>query len=537
MPTSNRFAYQSLAEVRRDAEELHVADTLRFSEDISVLHTPLTLPNGATLPNRFVVHPMEGFDSLPNGAPGELAFRRYRRYAEGGFGLIWFEATAVLFEARSNPCQLWLNDDNWTVFRDLVAATKKAGRDAHGVEPMMVIQLTHSGRYSRPLGYPQPLIAHHSRFLDPIHHLTPDYPLVSDEYLDQLQRHFVHAAQLAEKAGFDGIDLKGCHRYLMAELLASYTRTNSRYGGEALENRSRLMRETLAAIRRETSRIFVTTRMNATDEMPYPYGFGMAHDGSMNVDLTETLDYIRQLRQFDMPFINVTIANPYYQPFYGRPFDIPVIGTPASPEHPMTGVARFLAIVAQVQRANPGFPIIATGYTWLRQFAPNAAAASILNGEASLVGFGRGSFAYPDMPADLARNGHLTPSKCCITCSRCTQIMRDGAHTGCVIRDAATYKTPYDLSRQFATGKAAVAEFLVANATPAFPADTDAAHATAFLKTYAKGDLREAVRMLRQGFAKGCDQTCAADGTPAPQPVRDAADTLARYADMCQLEG
>lgn len=532
MPTNNRFAYQSLEEVRRDAEELQVSDKLRFSDDVSILQTPVSLSTGQTLANRFVVHPMEGFDSLPNGAPGELAFRRYRRYAEGGFGLIWFEATAVLFEARSNPCQLWINDDNWTVFRDLVAATKAAARAAHGFEPLMVIQLTHSGRYSRPLGYAQPLIAHHSRYLDPIHHLDESYPLVTDEYLDQLQEHFVHAAQLAEKAGFDGIDLKGCHRYLMAELLASYTRRDSRYGGESLENRSRLMRETLAAIRAKTSRLFVTTRMNATDEMPYPYGFGMARDGSMNVDLTETFEYIRQLRQFDMPFINVTIANPYYQPFYGRPFDIPVIGTPASPEHPMTGVARFLDIVAQVQKANPGFPIIATGYTWLRQFAAHAAAASIEHGEATLIGFGRGAFAYPDMPADLARQGRLVPNKCCITCSRCTQIMRDGAHTGCVIRDGGTYKEPYELSRQFSVSKAAIAQFFAGE--PAGELSLPEA-AIAFLRTYVKGDLRESLRMLRAGQAAGCEQ--AAVPGEAGEAIRQAPEVLARYAAMCQLEG
>lgn len=536
MTTNNKFAYQTLEQLKADVQELNVADKLKFSEDLSPLAAPLTLDNGITFANRFVVHPMEGFDSDPHGTPGELAFRRYRRYAEGGFSLIWFEATAVLHEARSNPCQLWINDDNWTVFRDLVAATKKAGKEANGFEPIMVIQLTHSGRYSKPEGYPQPIIAHHSKYLDPIHKLPEDYPLASDDYLDALQDHFVHAAILAEKAGFDGIDLKSCHRYLMAELHASYTR-EGKYGG-SLENRTRLMRETLAKIKDACKHIFITTRMNATDEMPYPYGFGMAQDGSMNVDLTETLQHITTLREMGMPFINITIANPYYQPFYGRPFDTPVIGTPASPEHPITGVARFLDIVAQVQKANPGFPIIATGYTWLRQFAPHAAAASIINNEATLVGFGRGSFAYPDMPNDVFKNGELNPNKCCITCSRCTQIMRDGAHTGCVIRDSETYQYSYKLSRKFATEKETIAAFLKSDDAiqTLFPTCDDGFSTRDFLECYAKGDLHKAVKILRDHpqLQTACAKITAAtaDATAA---IQNSTITLAGYAAMCGI--
>ncbi|MBR4219915.1 MAG: hypothetical protein IKR81_02095, partial [Victivallales bacterium] len=60
-----------------------------------------------------------------------------------------------------------------------------------------------------------------------------------------------------------------------------------------------------------------------------------------------------------------------------------------------------------------------------------------------MVGLGRSAFAYPDLPYDLFHNGAADPRKCCITCSCCTQIMRDGSHTGCVIRDAAVYAPWY----------------------------------------------------------------------------------------------
>ena len=55
------------------------------------------------------------------------------------------------------------------------------------------------------------------------------------------------------------------------------------------------------------------------------------------------------------------------------------------------------------------------------------------------MGLGRSSFAYPDAPRELKENGCMDPKKCCITCSMCTQIMRDHGRTGCVIKDSALY--------------------------------------------------------------------------------------------------
>ena len=186
---------------------------------------------------------MEGFDAAPDGSPQELTFRRYRRYAAGGAGLIWFEATAILHEARSNPAQLYLHRGNVDVYRRLVEETRRAAREAFGREPILIVQLTHSGRYSKPAGVPVPLIAHHSAVLDPLHKLPADYPLVTDDYLDRLQDTYVEAARLAAEAGFDGVDIKSCHRYLLSELLASFTR-EGKYGG-SFENRTRMLRETL----------------------------------------------------------------------------------------------------------------------------------------------------------------------------------------------------------------------------------------------------------------------------------------------------
>jgi 2,4-dienoyl-CoA reductase (NADPH2) len=253
-----RFHLKDLDQLRAEIERLGLE--MPIDEDVSVLATPLTIA-GKRMPNRFSVQPMEGFDAHPDGAPGELSFRRYRRYASGGFGLIWFEATAVMEEARSNPGQLWLHAENVGAFRELVESTRQAAQERFGRDVILIVQLTHSGRYSKPTGRPRPLIAHRSPILDPQHNLPEDYPVVTDDYLDRLQDTYVEAARLAAEAGFDGVDVKSCHRYLVSELLASSTR-EGKYGG-SFENRTRPLRESLARIKDEVPGVFITTRLNA----------------------------------------------------------------------------------------------------------------------------------------------------------------------------------------------------------------------------------------------------------------------------------
>ena len=93
-------------------------------------------------------------------------------------------------------------------------------------------------------------------------------------------------------------------------------------------------------------------------------------------------------------------------------------------------------------------PVVGNGYTWLRQFIPYAGAANVQNHSCSFVGLGRSSFAYPDAPRDVLEKGSIDPENARVTCSKCTQIMRDHGRTGCVIRDSAVYAKLYQEARK-----------------------------------------------------------------------------------------
>jgi 2,4-dienoyl-CoA reductase-like NADH-dependent reductase (Old Yellow Enzyme family) len=446
-----RFRYRDAADLRRDIAALDLS--IPWDDDPTPLLSPVRVGD-RTLPNRLAVHPMEGFDARADGSPGELAFRRYRRYGAGGSGLIWFEATAVVEEGRSNPRQFYLHEANVGEFGRLVSETRQAATGPAGADggALLILQLTHSGRWSKPDDRRRPLIVHHNAVLDAMVDIDATYPVVSDAALDRLQDAFVDAARLAASAGFDGVDVKACHGYLVSELLAGFTR-EGRYGG-SLENRSRFLLDTVQRIRAEVPGLLVTSRINVFDGLPYPYGFGVARDEPDEPDLAEPRHVLEKLQGQGCELANVSLGVPYCRPHLGRPFNRAVPGSPSAPEHPLVGVARHLALARRLQRALPELRLVGTGYSWLRHFFPYVGAAAVREGGISIVGLGRMAFAYPDFARDLSEHGTLNARKSCVGCSSCSELMRDGRMSGCVVRDGDLYHLREPVDRELKGGRA-----------------------------------------------------------------------------------
>ena len=436
-------------------------------DDVSILAEPVQA-GGLVIPNSLAIHPMEGCDGDSQGRPGKLTLRRYERFAAGGAGLLWVEATAVVPEARANPRQLWLHEKNKDSFRAMVEMIKKTawhghpGR-VHGLEaraagrPALVLQLTHSGRYSKPEGAFYPMIPQRDPYRDPLipqqkpnpdrsSRIPDEWPLVTDEYLDKLQNAYVEAARLAFEVGFDAVDIKSCHGYLINELFACHKR-KGKYGGP-FENRTRFVLEVIDKIRNELGENSpVVTRLGVYDAIPYPYGWGVDKDDYTKPDLTEPKKLIGLLQQCGVNLINVTIANPYYNPHVGRPFNETIVGGYEEPEHPLAGVVRLVNVTGEIQKEFPDIAIVGTGYSWLRTLFANVGAANKAKGLTTLVGAGRMAFAYPDFAKDIITKGRMYPDKVCVSCSACTQIMRDGGTTGCVIRDNEVYGPIFEQGR------------------------------------------------------------------------------------------
>lgn len=411
---------------------------LPFSENLSVLGRKLIIGN-KTINNRLACQPMEGCDGNPDGTPGELTLRRYDRFAKGGAGLIWYEAVSVLPEGKANPRQLHINENNLDAFRRQVDAIKETALKENGFEPVVIMQATHSGRYSKPEGKPAPLIAYNNPIFEKDSPISPDR-IVSDEYIDKVKEALINSASLAEKAGFDGVDIKACHRYLNCELLSAFNRSG-KYGG-SFENRTRLLRESILGAKEVTGGGFiVTSRMNVYDGFPYPYGFGVREGAGIDTDLSEPIELIKILSSYNVQLLNITMGNPYFNPHVNRPF---AKGGYTHEEHPLEGVSRMLKGIADIKREVPEMNLIASAFTYLGVAAPYVAAGFIEAGLFDMAGFGRTVFAYPDFSKDILSSGSMDKNKICICCSKCTEIMRTpGGTPGCVIRDRDVYAPIY----------------------------------------------------------------------------------------------
>jgi 2,4-dienoyl-CoA reductase-like NADH-dependent reductase (Old Yellow Enzyme family) len=162
-------------------------------------------------------------------------------------------------------------------------------------------------------------------------------------------------------------------------------------------------------------------------------------DESGKSDFTEPFLLVEELKARGIMLINISMGSPYFNPHVTRPFDCPLPGAKVPDEHPLSGVINMIEGTAMFQQKFPEICFVGSAYSYLRQYAPNVGAAVIKNGDASFIGFGRNSFAYPSMPLDLIKMGRADSAKVCIACSGCTRLIKNLHPGGCVIRDREIY--------------------------------------------------------------------------------------------------
>jgi 2,4-dienoyl-CoA reductase-like NADH-dependent reductase (Old Yellow Enzyme family) len=468
------FKFKSIEDLAAESRRLGL--DLRFSDDLGPLFRPVRIGPLRT-GNALCIQPMEGCDGTLDGRPGELTFRRYQRFGAGGAKLLWGEATAVVEEGRANPRQLLLTEQTAPDLERLLRECRQAHRDAFASDEDLVVglQLTHSGRYS----YRQPLLAFHDPLLDPLTRVDASTPLLDDDYLRRLVDHYVKAARLARRIGFDFVDVKQCHRYLLSELLAARTRPGP-FGG-SLENRTRLARDILTATRAEVPDLVLATRLNVFDGVPFhkreggvgeplaalhtaakPQAekhpliqpWGTRADDPSTPDLTEPLWWVGEMMRLGVALVNISMGNPYASPHIIRPFEYPPPDGYETPEHPLIGVDRHVRLAAQVQQAFPGLPLVGSGYSYLQEFFPFCGAANVRDGRISLVGVGRAALPQPDFVRQLRETGRLDRKRVCRTFSYCTALMRAKHNefgqfaTGCPPFDKEVYGPIWDEARR-----------------------------------------------------------------------------------------
>jgi NADPH2 dehydrogenase len=455
----------AVKDVQRLKEHLHSlgVDLPCDSERLAGAESPLQWPlerGACRFRNRIAVQPMEGWDGNPDGSPSEYTIRRWQRFGNSGASLIWGgEAVAVSNEGRANPNQLVIAPHTYTGLAKLRQSLLDSHRETTGgaEQPLLGLQLTHSGRYCRPTAQdrPDPKILYRHPILDKRLGLATDFPVLTDEQIAGIIEDFLRAARAACELGFDFVDIKHCHGYLGHEFLSAHTRPG-KYGG-SFENRTRFLREVVAGIRSSTPGLQIALRLSAFDTVPYrpdpntslpgkmgagipeqqdhliPYkwGFGVDSSHPTEMDLTETRQFLALLQQLNVRLVNLTAGSPYYNPHIQRPAFYPPSDGYQPPEDPLIGVARQMKMVRELKTEFPQLIIVGSAYSYLQDFLPHVAQAAIREGWVDFVGLGRMILSYPGILLDASQGRPIQHRLVCRTFSDCTTAPRKGLPSGC----------------------------------------------------------------------------------------------------------
>jgi 2,4-dienoyl-CoA reductase-like NADH-dependent reductase (Old Yellow Enzyme family) len=406
------------------------------------LAEPVRIGPSLEADNRFAILPMEGWDGTADGKPTPDLERRWLRFGASGAALVWGEATAVVPEGRANPNQLMINEATVEHLGALRARMVEARALEFDGAPLVTgLQLTHSGRWSRPLGEPLPRIAYRQPQLDERVPVT-DASVLSDDELDELVGVYLGAGMLAADAGFDFVDIKHCHGYLLHELLSARNRPG-RYGG-SFEGRTRMLRSVVEQLRAERPNLTIAVRLSAVDPGPYvPDSDGVGYPESTDEQMSgfgpdeagnplgETHRFLDLCAELGVTLACVTLGCPYYNPHLTRPAYHPALDGYLPPREPLAEVAYHLETTAALTEAHPDLVLIGSGYSYLQELLPNAAQYRVRTGGVGMVGLGRMALSYPQLPADVLAGRDLEPKIICRTFSDCTTGPRIGLASGC----------------------------------------------------------------------------------------------------------
>ncbi|WP_377322270.1 NADH:flavin oxidoreductase/NADH oxidase family protein [Pimelobacter simplex] len=338
------------------------------------LSSPLTLPGGQQLANRFMKSALSESLGDRDCGPSERLQRLYARWARGGYGLVVTGNVMVDRRHRGEPGNVVIEDE-----RHLAGLRAWASDFQDGGTPLWM-QVNHPGRQANALvGRTRPVAP--SAIQARVPGSVKPRALEDTEIRDIVER-YATASAVAESAGFAGVQIHGAHGYLVTQFLSPLTnQRDDAWGGDA-ERRRRFVLEVLSAIRAATSPGFaVGIKLNSAD---FQRG-GFTEDESREV--------VAALVAEGIDLIEIS----------GGSYEAPaMMGTMRAST--AAREAYFLEYAASVRDLAAGVPIAVTG-----GFRSSAAMESaVASGDCDVVGLGRPTCLLPDAPRAILHDGLAT---------------------------------------------------------------------------------------------------------------------------------
>lgn len=282
------------------------------------LFSPFTI-KGITLRNRIVASPMCQYSAI-DGYLNDWHLAHYAGLARGGVGLTIVEATAVSAEGRITPgCAGIWTDEHAALFEPVVRSIEAAGS-------VPGIQLAHAGRKAsanRPWEGDDHILEDDSRGWETIapsaiafgRHLGRVPREMTTDDITKIKNDFVEGARRALKVGFKWLNLHFAHGYLGQNFLSHHSNKRTDLYGGTLENRSRFLVETLAAVRAVWP-----------EEYPLTMRLGVIEfDGRDEETLSEAIELVGRFKSegLDMVDVSLGFSSPENRVPWGPAFLVP----------------------------------------------------------------------------------------------------------------------------------------------------------------------------------------------------------------------
>lgn len=330
------------------------------------LFTPLTLPNGSTIPNRLAKAAMEENMAATGQLPGEQLRRLYRRWGQGGAGLIITGNVMVHDAAMTGAAGVVLDADSpLPPFTQWAEAAKSGGAQAW-------MQINHPGRQVTanmpgvawgPSAIRVDIGRNSKRLAPPV--------AMTAEQIEATVARFAVTAARAQRAGFDGIEVHAAHGYLVSQFLSPLSNQRTDRWGGSSQNRARILLDIVRAIRDSVTASFaVAVKLNSAD----------FQRGGFDAD--DAGKVIAMLAPLGVDLVELSGGSYESPAMMGRPAD----------QRTQAREAYFLALAQDLAQTSP-LPLMLTGGIARRGVAEDVRANGV-----DLVGMGTALAVDPDLP-------------------------------------------------------------------------------------------------------------------------------------------
>jgi len=328
---------------------------------------PLVLPNGSIVPNRIAKAAMEENMADDVHAPSADLLNLYRAWADGGAGLILTGNVMIDRRAMTGPGGVVLEDErNLATFEEWARTGQARGAQ-------MWLQLNHPGRQVMknmgqetwaPSAVPLDLGKHSKMF--------PTPRAMTEAEIGEVIERFARASAIAEKAGFAGVQIHAAHGYLLSQFLSPLTNRRDDAWGGSLENRARIVVETIKAVRSIVSHGFsVAIKLNSAD----------FQRGGFDAD--DARQVVSMLNDLDVDLVELS----------GGSYEAPAMQGSARDGRTLAREAYFLEFAEDIA-ATAKMPVMVTG--GIRRWG---VVQQVLDGGVAMAGIGTALAIRPDLPA------------------------------------------------------------------------------------------------------------------------------------------